>query len=606
MSVLLESVSDVDPPPSRETLAYFNLYPDVAKAFSENNYNLSADEFARIHYDTYGKYEQRAPVEREQLLDALPTMSQEQQRAALSEAFRDVGQITRAEHTDPAWQQDPFYRDEHVSAVTGNTFYPHGEGSYVASLTAPFDQPGPGGQYGSYVGTFDPSGRLQNIDWRQEERHGGWLSENPELAVLLATGAGLAASGALAGGTLGSAAAGTPELVVGGGAYAGAAPTASLPSLSTAAGFVEGAGEMFVTDFMAANNAVNTVASNPVMTAIADATPQVLESMASNAGTSFNVPGINEAISNVQQVFNQGQDFLRNMWNDIGSTLLPDAPAPVQRAVGEVAVRTAATGGDFEQALQDTGLSFLTSGLGSQVAEVTGSPMAGRIASNAAQQYARTGTVDPAQLAAGEATRFLQGQVSQTTGSPLIGNLAASAARDVMAGRDPSTGLISVGAGALLNQAGSTLDRFLPSFGQPSGGEGATQAPIEARTTPPPTITESVFGRSGNGIGLRDVAAGYLTNQLQQQATGGPRNVVQPPPRGAPTGNPPPMQVDISTLQRVGPGGAAPTGAPPATTTPTGQAPTGQIQTGQGNITQAATPITGAASLSDILATMRT
>ena len=79
---------------------YFRQNPDVAAAFTQNNYGLSRDDFARTHYDRYGRNEQRAwpgPAQYAGLLNferdnpfrngAVPSMADEEERLRRQQQF---------------------------------------------------------------------------------------------------------------------------------------------------------------------------------------------------------------------------------------------------------------------------------------------------------------------------------------------------------------------------------------------------------------------------------------------------------------------------------------------------------------------------------------
>lgn len=71
---------------------------------------------------------------------------------------------------------------------------------FQRTLTPTFDPTYAGGQYGDYVGVYDPQGNLVDIRFQQQERHGGFLSENLDWIGPLVVG-----GAALAGGLLGGA-----------------------------------------------------------------------------------------------------------------------------------------------------------------------------------------------------------------------------------------------------------------------------------------------------------------------------------------------------------------------------------------------------------------
>lgn len=71
---------------------------------------------------------------------------------------------------------------------------------FTRPLTPEFDPTYAGGQFGNYVGVYDPQGNLVDIRFQQQERHGGFLSENLDWIGPLVVG-----GAALAGGLLGGA-----------------------------------------------------------------------------------------------------------------------------------------------------------------------------------------------------------------------------------------------------------------------------------------------------------------------------------------------------------------------------------------------------------------
>lgn len=164
----------------------------------------------------------------EELQQMLQRMSPAEQQALLRQTYGNIG--------TPTLNTDSRYGAE--GQGTG-TFTAGGlEGlertaeGFRGPIGAPFDQPGPGGVFGQYQGSFSPSGEFQGAEFTQQQRP-SFLDRNGYLAPLLvAGGAGafnaLGGAGAAAGG--GSAASFTPELMIGQGgqgAFAGAAPTVS-------------------------------------------------------------------------------------------------------------------------------------------------------------------------------------------------------------------------------------------------------------------------------------------------------------------------------------------------------------------------------------------
>lgn len=74
---------------------------------------------------------------------------------------------------------------------------------FTRPLTPEFDPTFAGGQFGNYVGVYDPQGNLVDIRFQQQERHGGFLAENLDWIGPLVVG-GAAAAGGLLGGAAAS------------------------------------------------------------------------------------------------------------------------------------------------------------------------------------------------------------------------------------------------------------------------------------------------------------------------------------------------------------------------------------------------------------------
>lgn len=103
---------------------------------------------------------------------------------------------------------------------------------FQRTLTPTFDPTYAGGQYGDYVGVYDPQGNLIDVRFQQQERSGGFISENLDWIGPLVVG-----GAALAGGMLGGAAAGGlggADAIAAGGAGGGAA-AAGTGAATTAA-----------------------------------------------------------------------------------------------------------------------------------------------------------------------------------------------------------------------------------------------------------------------------------------------------------------------------------------------------------------------------------
>jgi hypothetical protein len=165
-----------------------------------------------------------------------------------------------------------------------------------------------------------------------------------------------------------------------------------------------------------------------------------------------------EAASSAWETMSQAAQSLTQ---SIGETLVPGADSSIQKIVGQVAQNTVTNGGDFQKAVENSFLSFGTGALGSQVADITGSDMAGRVASNATRQLAKTGDVNLAGLAGSEVGRYVGSEVAEETGSALAGKAAASVAGSTLAGKDAKTGLLKLGINEGVNSAfGAASDLF--------------------------------------------------------------------------------------------------------------------------------------------------
>lgn len=158
-------------------------------------------------------------------------------------------------------------------------------GGATVSLPAMDDPSRPGKQM-QYVVSFNPDGSLNNVDWRNVELSGGWLSENGWMIPLVAAAAGFAGLGA--GGASAApaasdiaAAAGLPEL--------GLAP--QTVGLEGAAPIIASQPTTVASPFKIAMDAVKPYASliGPATSLIGAATAQTPQ-MPQNAGA--RIPGV--------------------------------------------------------------------------------------------------------------------------------------------------------------------------------------------------------------------------------------------------------------------------------------------------------------------------
>jgi hypothetical protein len=174
----------------------------------------------------------------------------------------------------------------------------------------------------------------------------------------------------------------------------------------------------------------------------------------------------------------------QNITKLIGETLAPGTDPILQKLAGQVAVNTATNGGDFGKALVNTGLSLGTGMLGSEIADATGSDFAGRIAANTTRQLVSTGDVNLTGLAGGELGRLVGSEVADETDSALAGKLAGSVTNSMVQGRDPTTGLINTGVGALVNEGVDKAFNYVKSAGIDDSITGEDQPGITKTGSP--------------------------------------------------------------------------------------------------------------------------
>ena len=216
-----------------------------------------------------------------------------------------------------------------------------------------------------------------------------------------------------------------------------------------------------------------------------------------------------ETMTNAWETISQAA---QNITSTIGETLAPGADPMLQKLAGQVAVNTATNGGDFEKALLNTGLSFGTGFLGSEIADVTGSDLAGRVAANSAKQLVTTGDIDLTKLAGSELGKFVGNEVADETGSDLAGKAASSVTNSTVQGKDATAGLLGLGVGEIVNGATNTIDDFIKSSGVDSSVTGEDQSGV--------TKTGSVEG------GLTAVANNDAKNDENIDTTTGGLNQV--------------------------------------------------------------------------------
>lgn len=119
-------------------------------------------------------------------------MTQAEAIAALRAQYGNVGPFNPMDPyagsgfaADPQFARDtaPSYGNDKISGLQPNAY-----GGFSGALTPSFDPMYPGGQYGGYGGSFDAQGNLDpnSVQFTQDQRHNGWISENMPLVTLAA------------------------------------------------------------------------------------------------------------------------------------------------------------------------------------------------------------------------------------------------------------------------------------------------------------------------------------------------------------------------------------------------------------------------------------
>jgi hypothetical protein len=103
--------------------------------------------------------------------------------------------------------------------------------------------------------------------------------------------------------------------------------------------------------------------------------------------------------------------------------------------------------------VENTFLGTITGGLGNEIADVTGSDVAGRLGANATRQLATTGNLNLTGLASGELGRAVGSEIADETGSDLAGKAASTVAKNVVQGKDATSGLLNLGINEGVNSA---------------------------------------------------------------------------------------------------------------------------------------------------------
>jgi len=225
-----------------------------------------------------------------------------------------------------------------------------------------------------------------------------------------------------------------------------------------------------------------TVAEATTAASLAADGATVAEAVSSATAGAVETSALTEVASTATETMTNAWETLsqaaQNITSTIGETLAPGADPMLQKLAGQVAVNTATNGGDFEKALLNTGLSFGTGFLGSEIADVTGSDLVGRVAANSAKQLVTTGDIDLTKLAGSELGKFVGNEVADETGSDLAGKAASSVTNSTVQGKDATAGLLGLGVGEIVNGATNTIDDFIKSSGVDSSVTGEDQSGV--------------------------------------------------------------------------------------------------------------------------------
>lgn len=122
----------------------------------------------------------------------LSRMTQAEAIAALQAQYANVGPFNPMDpyagtgfSGDPQYARDvaPSYGNDKISGLQ-----PNANGGFSGALTPSFDPMYPGGQYGSYSGSFDAQGNLDpaSVQFTQDQRDHGWVSNNMPLITAAA------------------------------------------------------------------------------------------------------------------------------------------------------------------------------------------------------------------------------------------------------------------------------------------------------------------------------------------------------------------------------------------------------------------------------------
>jgi hypothetical protein len=311
-----------------------------------------------------------------------------------------------------------------------------------------------------------------------------------------------------------------------------AAETATVGALeiaSTAEAVSTGAAVLEATESAVAVASAETAAATTVVQAgatVAEATTAaslvsegatVAEAVSSATAGAVETSAMTEVASTASNTMASAWETLsngaQNITKLIGENLIPDADPMFQKLAGQVAVNTATNGGDFGKALENTALSLGTGALGGEIAQATGSDLAGRVAANATKQLVTTGDVNLTSMAGNELGRLVGSEVADQTDSALAGKLAGSVANSVVQGRDPTLGLINTGVGALVNEGVDAAFKYAKSSGIDDSITGEDQPDVTKTGSEEDGLNAVAGNDAKNAGGLNQLITGAEDTQ---------------------------------------------------------------------------------------------
>ena len=224
--------------------------------------------------------------------------------------------------------------------------------------------------------------------------------------------------------------------------------------------------------------------------------------------------GAFDAASSAVQTLSQSATNITNL---IGETLLPGADATLQNFAGKVAINTATNGGDFGEALTSSLISVGTGFVGSEVAAETGSKVIGQTVASSLGTVARGGDLNLENIGANLAGNFVGSEVADETGSSLAGRAASSVTKDLIKGKDATTGLLNLGINELGNAVTGQIGSFVNNASDAITSGDTTRSDAEIDT-----LVNEI--NSANDEKDTDTPTGGLTAVSDASLTGGTKS----------------------------------------------------------------------------------